>query len=431
MDLYAVFVEGEINFAYVALLLAEETNEPAPANVIITPAAAEVTQGESRQFAAAVYDENSNILADAAVTWHVLDENGNAVPGASINENGLLTVAIYVPEGTALVVTAASATVYGTAAVSVTAFIWADFTALQGLVNQALLLDPEDFTPASWALLAAALGEAEAVLADAEAPQAQIDAARDALQAAIDALVAVDEPTIPTIPIRPQPPITPPVPPAPPPPAPFVPSAPETPVESSSLPLLPLVIRQRQQAPPAGGATDDVYYDEYEDAYEDAYNPDYESGAVGEVPAEAENFEDEAGTQAPSPPTVLPAPLPPQVVNRLIFTVGDARYSLNNRFYTAVGSPFIDPATNRMMVPLHTIAEATDTVVEWYDNTRSVIIYLPTGVLMLPIYEPLPDGMGMPMMIDGRVFVPLRFVMDVLGKTVTWDSENRTGIIAW
>jgi hypothetical protein len=52
-------------------------------------------------------------------------------------------------------------------------------------------------------------------------------------------------------------------------------------------------------------------------------------------------------------------------------------------------------------------------------------------VLTLPVGEALPDGMGMPMMIGDRMFVPLRFAMDALGKNVTWDSVNRAGVITW
>jgi len=129
----------------------------------------------------------------------------------------------------------------------------------------------------------------------------------------------------------------------------------------------------------------------------------------------------------------IPIPQPPATgVNRLIFTVGNAEYLLNGQLRTSVGTPFIDPATDRMMIPLRTLAEATGAEVDWCSDTRSAIVYLSNGdVLTLPVDQPLPDGMGMPLFVNDRVFVPLRFVMYALNKTVEWDSQNRAGIISW
>jgi hypothetical protein len=42
---------------------------------------------------------------------------------------------------------------------------------------------------------------------------------------------------------------------------------------------------------------------------------------------------------------------------------------------------------------------------------------------------PLPDGMGMPMNISGRIFAPARFVADAFGATVSWESATRTVVI--
>ena len=105
---------------------------------------------------------------------------------------------------------------------------------------------------------------------------------------------------------------------------------------------------------------------------------------------------------------------------------------LGGQTFTSVGAPFIDPATDRMMIPLRTLAEATGATATWDDVNRTAIIGLPDGSqLILPMGQPLPDGMGMPMMVGDRVFVPLRFAMDAMGKTVIWDSVNRAGIITW
>ena len=252
-----------------------------------------------------------------------------------------------------------------------------DRTQLQAAVNQGVNRVEANYTPASWTAFAQALANAQAVLVNQDATQGEVDAARTALQSAMAALAAVGG----------QPPATPPVvtPPAPPPPTEATPSLPP-------LPYIPWAPRDPQQT-------------------QDATPTD---GAPYEVPT------DDTG-------------LPPVAghANRLVFTAGNLAYQLNSQLHTAVGAPFIDPATDRMMIPLRTVAEATGVRVEWDDVTRSAIIHLPTGALTLPVDAPLPGGMGMPLMVNDRVFVPLRFVMDAMGKTVEWDAEHKAGIILW
>ena len=99
---------------------------------------------------------------------------------------------------------------------------------------------------------------------------------------------------------------------------------------------------------------------------------------------------------------------------------------------TAVGAPFLDAATDRLMIPLRTVAEATGANVRWNDATRSAVIYLPTGTLVIPVDQPLPDGMGSTIIVNDRVFVPARFVMEALGANdVRWYEPNQQAIISW
>ena len=64
----------------------------------------------------------------------------------------------------------------------------AEKTALQELVDKAAALEPEAYTPETWAELEAALTAARALLEDASASQEAVDAALAALQEAMDAL---------------------------------------------------------------------------------------------------------------------------------------------------------------------------------------------------------------------------------------------------
>ena len=130
-----------------------------------------------------------------------------------------------------------------------------------------------------------------------------------------------------------------------------------------------------------------------------------------------------------APPTDVTEP---EITNTLIFTTGNIVYLRNQQaMQNAVAAPFIDPETDRMMVPLRTLAEALGIAVDWYDDTRSALIFLPDGTIVLPVDEQLPDGMGMPMIVNDRTFIPLRFVMYAFGATVEWDGENYAAIIIW
>ena len=113
----------------------------------------------------------------------------------------------------------------------------------------------------------------------------------------------------------------------------------------------------------------------------------------------------------------------------LIFTEGSIEYLLNGQRHVGVASPFIDMATDRMMIPLRTIAEALGIEVAWDSATRSALLFLPTETIIIPADEMLPGDMGSAMMVNNRIFVPLRFAMYAFDAIVEWDHENRSAII--
>jgi len=113
------------------------------------------------------------------------------------------------------------------------------------------------------------------------------------------------------------------------------------------------------------------------------------------------------------------------------FAVGNTQYLLNDQIRTALGTPFIDPATDRMMIPLRTLSEALGVNVEWDSANRAALVHLPTGTLAIPADAMLPDGMGSVIIVNNRIFVPLRFVMYAYDADVEWDSVGRAAVITW
>ena len=84
-----------------------------------------------------------------------------------------------------------------------------------------------------------------------------------------------------------------------------------------------------------------------------------------------------------------------------------------------------------MMVPLRTLSEALGVDVDWHSPTRSAHIFLPSGLLAIPADETLPDDMGSVIIVNDRIFVPLRFVMYAFDANVEWDSIGRAAVITW
>jgi|GEM_PF-4190695 len=115
----------------------------------------------------------------------------------------------------------------------------------------------------------------------------------------------------------------------------------------------------------------------------------------------------------------------PEPVALLRLTIGSYTYVKNEILRQSDAAPFIDPAYGRTMVPLRIIAEALGKEVAWNPYTRTVTIFTDTSQLSLTIGEPLPGGMGVPVIVNDRTFVPLRYVSEMLGAVVEWDAVNK------
>lgn len=141
----------------------------------------------------------------------------------------------------------------------------------------------------------------------------------------------------------------------------------------------------------------------------DAYDEDAEDG--------------EEPTDALLPERII---LPPRVIR---FVIDDLVYTIDGVSHTNDVAPFIDPVYGRTMVPLRAVSAALGIDVDWVSATRTVLIFTDAGVRSLPVDEPLPDGMGTPVIYRDRAFVPLRYVSELLGAEVRWDGANRVAYV--
>ncbi|MGI6588843.1 MAG: stalk domain-containing protein [Peptococcia bacterium] len=84
---------------------------------------------------------------------------------------------------------------------------------------------------------------------------------------------------------------------------------------------------------------------------------------------------------------------------------------------------------NRTMVPLRFVAEGMGAEVQWQEGTRTVEMHFQDKLLKLVVGKTGP-GLEVPAMIEeGRTLVPLRYVVNYLGATVTWFPATQTVMI--
>jgi len=115
----------------------------------------------------------------------------------------------------------------------------------------------------------------------------------------------------------------------------------------------------------------------------------------------------------------------PPITRAIRFTIGSNDLTIAGVPHTIDVAPFIDPVYERTMIPLRAVSEALGAHAQWIPEIQLAIISTIDGQLHnVMIGEPLPDRMGLPVLYQGRVFVPLRYVADILGADTRWDEAN-------
>jgi len=110
----------------------------------------------------------------------------------------------------------------------------------------------------------------------------------------------------------------------------------------------------------------------------------------------------------------------------LRFPIDDTTYFDNGTARSLEAAPFI--ANDRTMVPLRAIIEAFGVTPQFDEG---VITFALGGVThTMTVGQPLADGMGTPVIVADRTFVPLIFVINALdGANARWDDANRVAYV--
>ena len=127
----------------------------------------------------------------------------------------------------------------------------------------------------------------------------------------------------------------------------------------------------------------------------------------------------------------IPIVLPPPPSHTLVLTIGSSVMSVDGRRATLDSPPII--REGRTLLPIRAVIEALGGSVAWDAVQRKATVTLGTHTVEVWIgsREARADGVNIALdvaaiIVNSRTLLPLRFVAENLGCTVTWDPVGRT-----
>lgn len=104
--------------------------------------------------------------------------------------------------------------------------------------------------------------------------------------------------------------------------------------------------------------------------------------------------------------------------------IGSRIVNVDNEAVIYDAAPVI--RNDRTLVPIRIITEALGGKVDWNGATKEVTLSINDKEIKMAIGKTLEKYGVAPVIIDGRTFVPVRFVADELGANVAWDDATKT-----
>lgn len=104
--------------------------------------------------------------------------------------------------------------------------------------------------------------------------------------------------------------------------------------------------------------------------------------------------------------------------------IGSRIVNVDNEAVIYDAAPVI--RNDRTLVPIRIITEALGGKVDWNGATKEVTLSINDKEIKMTIGKMLEKYGVAPVIIDGRTFVPVRFVADELGAEVVWDEATKT-----
>ncbi len=117
----------------------------------------------------------------------------------------------------------------------------------------------------------------------------------------------------------------------------------------------------------------------------------------------------------------------------LILTIGEKAATIAGRTYELDVAPYVQPGSDRTMVPIRFISEGLGATVEWLADSEQVRITDGVRTILLTINSNIAyvndEAIALdaaPQVVQGRTFVPLRFISETLGAIVDYNATTET-----
>ena len=104
--------------------------------------------------------------------------------------------------------------------------------------------------------------------------------------------------------------------------------------------------------------------------------------------------------------------------------IGSRIVNVDNEAVIYDAAPVI--RNDRTLVPIRIVTETLGGKVDWNGVTKEVTLHIDGKEIKMTVGKTLEKYGVAPVIIDGRTFVPVRFVADELGATVAWDDATKT-----
>jgi hypothetical protein len=152
---------------------------------------------------------------------------------------------------------------------------------------------------------------------------------------------------------------------------------------------------------------------------------------------------DAAGNRRTASVIVMYEPQGPRVT--VLMTIGSPAMTVNGTTLALDTNPLVAPVIRlgRTLVPIRSIVQALGGQAVWDAKTQRVTLTLGAHKVVLTVNKPVAvvggksvpidaaDAKVVPIILNGRTMVPLRFVIEALGGSVQWDGARRTVTIAY
>ena len=108
----------------------------------------------------------------------------------------------------------------------------------------------------------------------------------------------------------------------------------------------------------------------------------------------------------------------------VVMQVGSKTMFVNGKAYEKDAAPVI--MNDRTLVPIRFVTESLGGTVAWNAETKEVTLVIDGKEIKMTIGKTIEKYGVAPVIINGRTFVPVRFVADELGATTAWNAETKT-----